>query len=621
MIAKSNRVLIVDDEFSIREALNMALKDTYEITTASNAVEGLSIISSRQDFDVVIMDIRMPNMDGISALKTIKETHPDAEVIIITAYASIQTAQEALQYGALDYVLKPFDCNVIKNIINKGIAKRGEAVEKKQKQATLEKAFSQANKDLKITGQLLKTLYQYANDGIIITDRTGKIINANEQVSAIYSYDEEQVLGKHVESLEPGVDKAVLEERMQRLLSGEALVYESEYCRGDGAKINLEISSKAISVDDEVYIQSIHRDITEKKRLQSQLLHSQKMESIGRLAGGIAHDFNNIVSAISGFAQLILEYERELSPDIVSLVRMIESSSKMGNSMISKLLSFARRGKLEITSLKINAVIEETIDMIGRLMRNIEIIKDLHQSIPRVNADRSKMDQVIMNLLVNARDAMPNGGRITVKTSLVRLNSNIIKVPASIKEGEYICLSVEDTGTGIPRENLTRIFDPFFTTKEEGKGTGLGLATVWGIVKEHSGYITVDSTVGKGTTFTIYLPLSPVKIVVLDDEIPVLRLIKDILNKNGYDATVFNDSEQFRSYYRENNDKLAVAIIDTIMPSVETGSLIRELQSVNPHINIIALTGLDALEFGNAVSVLKKPVDVSLLLSLLQEIC
>lgn len=619
MVAKSSKVLIVDDEFSIREALNMALKDTYEITTASNAVEGLRIISSRQDFDVVIMDIRMPDMDGISALKTIKNSYPDAEVIIITAYASIQTAQEALQYGALDYVLKPFDCNAIKNIINKGIARRGEAAENKQKQATLEKAFSQANKDLKITGQLLKTLYQYANDGIIITDKTGKIINANEQVSKIYGYDEEQVLGKRVESLEPGVNKTVLEERMQRLLSGEALVYESEYCRADGTKINLEVSSKAISVDDEVYIQSIHRDITEKKRLQSQLLHSQKMESIGRLAGGIAHDFNNIVSAISGFTQLILEHEKELSPDIVNLVRMVESSSKTGNSMISRLLSFARRSKLEITSVDINAVIEETIDMIGRLMRNIEIIKDLTQSIPKVNADRSKIDQVIMNLLVNARDAMPNGGRITFRTFLVQLNSGVIKVPTSIKEGEYICLSVEDTGTGIPNENLTRIFDPFFTTKEEGKGTGLGLATVWGIVKEHSGYITVDSTVGKGTTFSIYLPLLPAKIVVLDDEIPVLQLIKDILNKNGYDVTVFNDVEQFRNYYGENSDTLAVVIIDTIMPSVETGSLIRELQSLNPHINIIALTGLDAPDFGEAVRALKKPLNASLLISLLQE--
>ena len=617
---KLNRILVIDDEFSIREALNIALKDTYDVTTAPSAADGLKLISSNPEFDVVITDIRMPNMDGISALRKIKQSQPDIEVIIITAYASIQTAQKALQCGALDYIVKPFDFNVVKKIISKGIAKRKDAIEQKQKQATLEKAFSQTNKDLKITGQLLETLYKYANDGIIIMDRTGTIINANELASKIYGYDEGQLLGQNIQILELDANKSILEERILRLLNGEALVFEMEYCRKDGTKINLEISSKAIRADDDVYIQSIHRDITEKKRLQSQLLHSQKMESIGRLAGGIAHDFNNIVSAITGFTQLILEDEKELSPDVTSMVRMIETSSRMGNSMISRLLNFARRGQLEITSLDLNAVINETIDMIERLLSNIEIIRDLDSSIPRVKADRSKMDQVIMNLLINARDAMPKGGKIIVKTALVQLDNSVIKIPVSIKEGEYICLRVQDTGMGIPEENLNRIFDPFFTTKEEGKGTGLGLATIWGIVKEHSGYITVESTVGRGTNFVIYLPPSPTKILVIDDEIPVLQLIKEVLNKNGYDATVFNDYRQFNNYYRENCQELALVIMDTIMPYVEADSLVKELKSLNPHIKIIALTGLDAPEYGDALRVLKKPVDPSNLISILKEI-
>ncbi len=617
---KTNRILIIDDEFSIREALSVALKGSYDIRTASNALDGLKIISSDPHFDIVIMDIKMPNMDGISALEEIKKIQPDTEVVMITAYASLHTAQQALQCGALDYIIKPFDYEDMKNIIHKGITKRKKLIKKEEKHATLMKLVQKRTKDLKITGELLKTLYTYANDGIIIMNKAGVIINANEQASKIYGYHEGRLLGQHIRILEVDPHTSMLEERMMRLLNGEALLFETEHRKKDGTLITLEISSKAIQVDDEVYIQSIHRDITEKKRLQGQLLHAQKMESIGRLSGGIAHDFNNIVASIAGFTQLMLDYKEELPPDVIELIRMIEGSSKMGSSMISKLLSFARRGQLEITALSLNTVIDETVDMVERLMRNIEIIKDLNHSIPRLKADRSKMDQIIMNLIINARDAMPDGGKIIIKTDLVELNGKNLNISTSVKEGQYICLRVQDTGIGIPEDNLQNIFEPFFTTKEEGKGTGLGLATIWGIVKEHGGYITVDSTVGTGTTFMIYVPASRTKVLVIDDEIPVLRLIKDVLYKNGYDATVFADPTQFNDFYKENWKKIDLVIADTIMPSVDAASFIKNLTSLNSQIKIIALTGLSADEVEDVNIVLKKPVEPSQLLSSLKEL-
>jgi PAS domain S-box-containing protein len=476
-----HNILIIDDELGPREALRMILKEQYSVTTAESAKEGLEMISEEPHFDVVILDIKMPEMDGISALKEIKKMNVDAEVVMVTAYASLETARQAIQFGALDYLIKPFDHKDVLNIVEKGIEKRGTAIEQKQKQLSLENLVREQTKDLKITGQLLRTLYENANDGIILTNKNGMIIDANHQASHMLGYADSQLLGINIENLEVEANKPLFRERLSRLLNGESLIFETkQYCR-DGSTIDVEVSSKAITVDDNLIIQSIHRDISEKKKLLAQLLYSQKMESIGILAGGIAHDFNNILTLIMGNTQLLLLNDKEnVPPEVHEKLKLIESSTKIGASLASKLLNFARRGQLMISSFDINAAFEETIEMFSRLLSNIEIIKVFDDSLPFVEADRGKIDQSIVNS----------------------------DMPPFAKEGIYIYFSISDTGMGIPEENMHNIFEPFYTTKAEGKGTGLGLFMIYDILKEHGGYITASSAIGKGSTFTVYLPLT-----------------------------------------------------------------------------------------------------------------
>ncbi len=502
-----NNILIIDDELGPREALRMILKEKYAVKTAASAKEGLEIISKTPHFDVVILDIKMPEMDGISALRELKKMNVDTEVVMVTAYASLETARQAIQCGALDYLIKPFDHKDVLNIVEKGIEKRGTAFEQKQKQTSLEKLVREQTKDLEITGQLLRTLYENANDGIILYNKNGMIIDTNHQASRMLGYDDGQLLGINLENLEVEQNKPLFRERLSRLLKGESLIYETKQYRRDGSLMDVEISSKAITVDENRIIQSIHRDISEKKKIHAQLLYSQKMESIGILAGGIAHDFNNVLTLIMGNTQLLLLDEETLSHESLEKLRLIESSTQLGASLASKLLNFARRGKLNVSSFDINTAFEETVDMFSRLLSDIEIIKIFDHSLPFIEADRGKIDQLIMNLLLNAKDAMPDGGVITLRTGSVEITDDHPELPSFAKKGTYMYFSVSDTGVGIPEENIKSIFEPFYTTKAEGKGTGLGLFMICDTLKEHGGYVTARSALGKGSTFTAYLPL------------------------------------------------------------------------------------------------------------------
>lgn len=504
-----NNILIIDDELGPREALRMILKEKYTVTTAASAREGLEIISKAPHFDVVILDIKMPEMDGISALKELKKMNVNAEVVMVTAYASLETARQAIQCGALDYLIKPFDHKDVLNIVEKGVEKRLTAIEQKQKQTSLENLVREQTKDLEITGQLLRTLYENANDGIILFNKNGMIIDANRQASHMLGYDNGQLLGINMENLEIENNKPLFRERLSRLLKGESLIYETRLYRRDGSFMDVEISSKAITVDENFIIQSIHRDISEKKKLHAQLLYSQKMESIGILAGGIAHDFNNVLTLIMGNTQLLLLHDQKnLSHEFREKLRLIESSTQLGASLASKLLNFARRGKLNISVFDINTAFEETVDMFSRLLSDIKIVKIFDHSLPSIEADRGKIDQLIMNLLLNAKDAMPYGGVITIRTGIAEITNDHPELPPSAKKGTYLYFSVSDTGVGIPEENLKSIFEPFYTTKAEGKGTGLGLFMICDTLKEHGGYITARSEPGKGSTFTAYLPLT-----------------------------------------------------------------------------------------------------------------
>ncbi len=371
----------------------------------------------------------------------------------------------------------------------------------------LEELVAERTKELEISEQRYRELFDSANDGIVVFDENGVVLDVNRQFCTMYAFEKSSLIGANLRLLEVEDYQYESSERLKRIVKGEPLVFETEHYKKDGSKVIVEVSSKAIEIRGKIYVQSFHRDITEKKRLLEQLFQSQKMESIGILAGGIAHDFNNFLSAILGHAELLGQNE-ELDATSRRSVKTIESSTRKAGQIVSKLLSFARKGKFSAQPLNFNDVLRDAVELLERIVAKKKAVMEVKTdtNIPIIEGDSTQLEQVIMNLVMNATDAMPQGGTITIATSLETIERNQAVIHPLLTPGKYVLLRVADTGTGIPDEIRDKIFDPFFTTKESGKGTGLGLAIIYGIVREHNGVITVTSLLGRGTTFDVYLP-------------------------------------------------------------------------------------------------------------------
>ena len=473
----------------------------------------------------------------------------------------------------------------------------------------LEDLVKERTRELAISETWHRSIFDNATDGIIVLDKKQNIVNVNRKTCELHGFDRAALIGIHIDLLESNGEKEKQEERLSRILNGETLIYETEHYKKDGEKILLEISSKSLEIEGETYIQSFCRDITEKKRIQEQLMHSQKMESVGALAGGISHNFNNILTAILGYSELLLEFSA-LDDTSKQRVRNIESAARKAGIMVSKLLSFSRRDSHEVLPLNLNHVVNDSAKLFeGVLDKRVGLKINLSENMHVIEGDPNQLEQVVMNLMVNARDAMPDGGLITIKTGVIEIGRNgFINTSAYIKAGKYILMSVSDTGCGIPAEIRDRIFDPFFTTKEKGKGTGLGLASVYGIVKDHKGYISVQSEVNKGTTFDIYLPVSertvPLlvtpktfsiegseSILLIDDDKDVMNLIRDMLESHGYSVMPFNNPLTAVEIFKNQSSRIQLVITDIMMPLMEGGELIKSLRQVKPDIKIIAISG------------------------------
>ncbi len=599
------KILIIDDEIGPREALRMILKDRHIVKTASDAEEGLRLLSE-DVFGIVILDIRMPRIDGITALKEIKSLYNETEVIMVTAYASVETARRAIQLGAIDYLIKPFDKDEVTKIVEKGVQKRNQRIEQKEEQVRLRDLVHERTKELQITEKMLRELFENANDGIIIMDEKGRIVDINQKACEIYGYRKEEMKGKNVEMLEFGENGRLLKERIRRLLNGEAMVFETEHTKKDGTNVIIEVSEKAIQIDGNVLIQSFQRDITERKKLQEQLSHSQKMESIGTLAGGIAHDFNNILTAILGYTEMV---KGKFSDDdtFYKYINIIEKSAQKGTSLARKLLTVSRKEKLDLKDVDMNVIIEETLDILKRVIaKSIDIEFNLEEQLPKIKADPTHIQQVIMNLALNARDAMPGGGTLNIQTERVSRKQGALHGFRS--DSDFVKLAVSDTGKGINGDIQRKIFDPFFTTKEAGKGTGLGLYMVHTIVKNHRGYVHLDSMMNRGTTFNIYLPVveegsgetevlteqdlsGTSMILVIDDERSIRALVKDMLEPLGYKVRAAASGKEGINIYKDHKDEIAIVLLDMIMPKMNGTEVFRRLQSIDPNVKVVLCSG------------------------------
>ncbi|MGB7468592.1 MAG: PAS domain S-box protein [Candidatus Acidiferrum sp.] len=441
----------------------------------------------------------------------------------------------------------------------------------------------------------------------------GAWLYVSPQIEAITGFSQEEWLTdsggwiRHV----PKEDHAVIESAEKASLRGERFQAEYRIVRKDGSVIWVSDTAVVVSGSDRhPVMEGIIIDITERKLLENQLQQSRRMEAVGRLAGGIAHDFNNLLTIIKGYAELALQ-RTGIQPEMRADVMQIESASERASMLIRQLLAFSRRQVLQPKIIDLNSIVLGLDKLLARLMgEHIEMVTRCRAQAGNVKADPAQVEQVIMNLVVNARDAMPKGGRLTVETFNVDLDSTYARDHVSVKPGPYVMLAVSDTGVGMNPETVAHIFEPFFTTKESGQGTGLGLSTVYGIVKQSGGYIWVYSEPNKGTTFKVYLPrvteLAASKpevvalptsatgsetILLVEDEEAVRELASRILSAKGYVVVAAKNPSEAEQFASKHTGEIHLLLTDIIMPGTSGRELARRITAAHPRTRVLYMSG------------------------------
>lgn len=466
-------------------------------------------------------------------------------------------------------------------------------------------------KDLRESEERYRIFIEKSNDGIAITK--GLIyIYVNKRFIEMFGYDEPiEIIGKPLTSIIHQDDKSMVEEMSRKREEGEVVPsrYEFKGVRKDGEIIFIEVSATSISYYGERMTLAFLRDITERKRLEAQLVQAQKMEAIGQLAGGVAHDFNNILTAIIGYATL-MEMKMNEGDPLKSYTKQILTSANRAAQLTQGLLAFSRKQIVILKPLNIVEVVSNLRNMLARLIgEDVELIITTKESFLNVMADRVQMEHVLINLITNARDAMSKGGTITIETSQMKMDDEFIRTHQFGKPGYYALISVKDTGTGIESHLMDKIFNPFFTTKEVGKGTGLGLSIVYGIIKQHNGFIDVESELRKGTVFKIYLPLIDVikgediikedhviieggeTILVCEDDETIRALVKEILEHSGYRIIESRDGDDAIKRFQEYGHVIDMVILDMVMPKKNGIEVYEEIKKIKPDIKALFISG------------------------------
>lgn len=520
----------------------------------------------------------------------------------------------------------------------------------------LARSFNQMSVEIKAREETLRSgeerfssLVQSASDAIISADSRGMIISWNRGAEKVFGYAEEEAVDKPLTILMPERYREAHQKGLERMYStGESHVdgktIEVHGLRKDGSEFPLELSLSRWKAREETFCTAIVRDITDRKRLEDQLRHAQKMEAIGQLAGGVAHDFNNILNAILGFGSLIKDKMKEDDPNLPYLEEVLAAGERAVH-LTQSLLAFSRKQALDIKPVNVNNVVAGVKNMLSRIIgEDIEFRTALSDRELTVMADYGQIVQVLMNLATNARDAMPDGGLLTIMTGHVDLDKEFVKAHGYGNAGEYALMSVTDTGKGMDEATRERIFEPFFTTKEMGRGTGLGLAIVYGILKQHNGYINVYSESGKGTTFKTYLPLIKEEaedkertvlslpeggtetILMAEDDEAMRRLMKDVLEYSGYSVIVAVDGEDAVNRFIEHKDKIQLIILDVIMPRKSGREAYEAIKGIRPDIKAVFMSGYtdDIMQkkgmLDKDVDLILKPVSPNELLRKVREV-
>lgn len=486
------------------------------------------------------------------------------------------------------------------------------------------------------------SIFRSSLDGMIVANDNGECLMANDAASEILGIAGADLIGRTFESFaEYRSDAAIL---WQKLLRTGKLRAEIALLRPTGERRQVEFTAAA-NVTPGRHLLTM-RDLTHRRNLDEQIRNASKMEAVGRLAGGVAHDFNNLLMVVTSYTELMLESMSEDDP-LRKKAQEILKASHRAATLTRQLLAFSRKQVLDPQIQDLNSLVRDMNKMLGRVLgEDIKLDLALEPNLGLVCADRGQIEQVLMHLAVNARDVMPEGGRLTVRTSNVEFDESFATLPGSPPPGSYVMLAVEDTGAGMSRDVLTHLFEPFFSTKGMGKASGLGLAAVYGVVKQSGGYIWVDSEVGKGSRFHMHFPrlvrpqkqvpeVKPVAprlagprevILLVEDEDALRQAAADFLETRGYRVLAARDGAEALAIATSHPSKIHVLITDLVMPGISGRIVAQELKKIHPETLVMYMSGyndaavVESAAMDRAGAFLKKPFGLDALSTRIREL-
>jgi PAS domain S-box-containing protein len=600
-------VLVVDNNPVILKFMtNLLEKKGCHVQVAEDGLTALDLLESYIP-DVIFVDLVMPNISGDKLCRIIRKI-PELKGVYVVILSAISAEEEVdiVEFGANACIAKgPF--NKMAQHILFSIGQSAERTEDglSGKILGVEDVNPRAiTKELLSSKKHLEAILRNMSEGILELTQDKKIIYANPAAISLVGVPEEKLLASGFTTLFSGNDREKIKGMLEfRERSLKHITEESPVIL-NGKEVSLSLMSFKDEKRHSIVV--IVSDISERRRMQAQLQEAQKMEAIGTLAGGIAHDFNNLLMGIQGNVSLMLLDVDSTHPHKQRLTT-IEKLIQSGSRLTKQILGYAREGKYEARVIDLNQIVRETSETFSRAKKDIAVHRDLAGDLLPVEADQGQLEQVLLSLYVNSWQAMPGGGTIFLKTMSTSDKDMTYKMYKP-KPGNYVLFTITDTGVGMDRKTRDRIFDPFFTTRGMGRGTGLGLASVYGIIKGHGGYIDVDSEKGSGTTFSIYLPASEKKaekkeepakevlkgtetVLFVDDEGMIIDVGREILKTLGYEVLLARGGKEAIEVYKANRDRIDMVILDMIMPDMGGGETYDLLKEINPQIKVLLSSG------------------------------
>ena len=627
------------------EAPDPKLGITFQIDSAFQGEEGLEKVRAAAaegcPYSVAFVDVRMPpGWDGIETITHVWKEFSDLQIVICTAYSDYSWTEIAKTIGNTDHVLvlkKPFD-NVEVTQMAHALARKWELTQIARRQMSdLEARVEERTAELRKTNEeltcevtertMVESALRYSEErfsgafqgsplpmAIRRLDLEG-YVDANPSFAELLGVSRQEALAEgSLIWTDPETDAQIASKLADRKTLRD--LPASIRTRSGGTREVL-VTAQILTLDHARYQLLILQDITDRTRLENELRQAQKMEAVGRLAAGVAHDFNNILTVILGNTTMQLS-RPQLDETLTGALRQVVSAAEQATALTRQLLTFSRKQILQRRPLLLNELVEQTAGMLRRIIgEHIVIELKFAPNLPPILADATNVDQVVMNLALNARDAMPDGGQITISLAHVIVENVNHMRHADARPGSYVCLSLKDTGEGMDEATLGRIFEPFFTTKEQGKGTGMGLATVYGVLKQHDGWIEVDSARGKGTEVRAYFPVSkesavarPVEIttepvvrvpegrytiLVVEDEQMLREFVSNALRSFGYRVFAAANGRQALELWEAHRDKIDLLLTDVVMPGLPSGrQLEQRLTTEKPDLKVIFTSGYSA---------------------------